>query len=333
MQFLLRQGLALRGHYDKDGNLYQLLLTWAKDSEIVAAWLKEGRFLSHDHVNELISLMGQEGLRKVLARIKLTDPSWFSLIADEATDVVCNEQLNLSLRYVNNDYVVHEDSVGLFQLPATYALTITAVIKDILICMSLPLSLCRGQAYDGAAVMQGKRTGVATRLKEEEEAALPVHCLAHSLNLCLQDAGRKIQVIHNGMDVVKEIVKLIKFSPKRKTLFSYKLQDNDQPGGTIAPLCPTCWTCRTAALESVIKHYTTIMDTMCEVNETTRDEYGLKAGGVLAALENFSTLFGLRLGHLLLELQRRPPKLYRQRILLYKNLSPVLHCWNHILKG
>ena len=195
--------------------------------------------------------------------------------------------------------MVHEDSVGLFQLPATDALSIAAVIKDIVIRMSLPLSLCRGQAYDGAAVMQGKCTGVATRLKEEEEAALPVHCLAHSLNLCLQDAGRKIQVIRDGMDVVKEIVKLINFSPKRKTLSSCKLQDNDQPDGTIAPLCLTHWTCRTAALESVIKHYTTIMDTMCEVNETTRDEYGLKAGGVLVALENFSTLFGLRLGYLL----------------------------------
>ena len=38
---------------------------------------------------------------------------------------------------------------------------------------------------------------------------------------------------------------------------------------------------------------------MSEVNVTTRDEYGLKAGGILAALEKFSTLFGLRLGFLL----------------------------------
>ena len=38
---------------------------------------------------------------------------------------------------------------------------------------------------------------------------------------------------------------------------------------------------------------------MSEVNETTRDEYGLKAGGILAALEKFSTLFGLRLAFLL----------------------------------
>ncbi len=46
MQFLLRQGLALRGHHDKDGNLYQLLVTWSKDSEIVADWSKQGRLTS-----------------------------------------------------------------------------------------------------------------------------------------------------------------------------------------------------------------------------------------------------------------------------------------------
>ena len=38
---------------------------------------------------------------------------------------------------------------------------------------------------------------------------------------------------------------------------------------------------------------------MEEVNKTTRDEYGLKAGGVLAALDKFSTFFGLRLMHIL----------------------------------
>ena len=88
MKFLLRQGLAIRGRHEKDKNLYQLLLTWAKDSESVADWLKQGRFLAHDHINELVSLMGQDVLRKVLARMKSSEPSWFSIIADEATDIV-----------------------------------------------------------------------------------------------------------------------------------------------------------------------------------------------------------------------------------------------------
>lgn len=321
MQFLLRQGLALRGHYECEGNLYQLLQMWARDNEIVCDWLKSGRFLSHDHVNELITLMGHDVLRRVLDRVKSAYPPWYGIIADEASDVVYNEQLNLSVRYVDDNYDVHEDSVGLFQLPSTDAATIAGVIKDILIRLSLPLSLCRGQAYDGAAAMQGKRSGVSTRIKNEAPAAVSVHCFAHSLNLCLQDVGRRITVIRDAMDVVREIVKLINFSPKRKTLFSSKSAESNQAGGTLKPLCPTRWTVRAAAMKSVIDKYTVLMDTMQEVNQTTRDEHGLKAGGVLSALENFSTLFGLRLGYLFLVLLRKLHLFYRAKIFPYKR-----HC-------
>ena len=45
--------------------------------------------------------------------------------------------------------------------------------------------------------------------------------------------------------------------------------------------------------------YSILIETMSEVNATTRDEYRLKAGVILVALEKFSTLFGLRLGFLL----------------------------------
>ena len=64
IRFLTRQGLALRGHLDKDGNLYQLPRAWADDDSVVKAWLRAGRFLSHDHVNEVITLMGHDVLRK-----------------------------------------------------------------------------------------------------------------------------------------------------------------------------------------------------------------------------------------------------------------------------
>ena len=40
------------------------------------------------------------------------------------------------------------------------------------------------------------------------------------------------------------------------------------------------------------------METLEEINHNTKDEYGLKAGGLLASLEKFQTLFGYRLGHL-----------------------------------
>ena len=65
-------------------------------------------------------------------------------------------------------------------------------------------------------------------------------------------------------------------------------------------LSPISWTVSTAALESILDQYYILMDTMLEVNTTTRDECGMKAGGVLNSLEKLATLFGLRLGHLLL---------------------------------
>ena len=146
-----------------------------------------------------------------------------SIIADETTDVTNGEQLNLSICWVNSNYECQEDSVDLFRLPDTRAETLFTVIKDLLIRCNLPTSLCRGQACDGAANMQG-RSGVATRLRNKNPAEVSVHCCGHSLNLCLQNIERKLPCIRDFHYVVKEIHKLSFFSPKRD-LFSVKLQE------------------------------------------------------------------------------------------------------------
>jgi hypothetical protein len=243
-----------------------------------------------------MTIMGQSLL---LANIKKNVPMWYAIIADEAADVVNREQLNLSIRWVSDDYTVSEDPVGLYCLPDTTANTITKVLKDLLIRCAFPINLCSGQAYDGAANMQGIRKGVATQIRAECPAALPVHCFAHSLNLCLQDAGRKISLLRDALDVVREISQLIRFSPKRSHLFNHKLAQSDGSGVSIKPLCLTRWTARTTAIEAVLKDYSILMDAMEEINHSTHDEYGLKAKGILTAMEKFDTLFGLKLGYLL----------------------------------
>lgn len=82
----------------------------------------------------------------------------------------------MSIRWVSDNYEVHEDPIGLCGVPDNKAETLFKVIQDILIRCNLPLALCRGQAYEGAGNIQGSRSGVATRILEEP-AALPVHCL------------------------------------------------------------------------------------------------------------------------------------------------------------
>ena len=64
--------------------------------------------------------------------------------------------------------------------------------------------------------MSGHLRGAA-QFEAEEPAALYVHCLAHSLNLCLQDASWGCSSVRDSLELVMELVKLIKFSPKRIT--------------------------------------------------------------------------------------------------------------------
>ena len=171
-------------------------------------------------------------------------------------------------------------------------------MKDILTRCALPLSLCRGQAYDSAAAVHERRKGLSTLIRSDVPAALPVHCLAHSLNLSLQDVGKQILPLRDAVSIVREIVKLINYSPKCRHFFSEKLLMTEGPTVGIKPLCPTRWTVRTEAMDVVIKQYTMVMEAIEEVHRTTHDEYGGKAGGVLAALEQFYILFGLKLGYI-----------------------------------
>ena len=67
----------------------------------------------------------------------------------------------ICIRWVDNDYEVYEDPIGLVQLPKTDSQTIYSALQDVCIRCMLPLVKCRGQAYDGAANMSGHVTGVA----------------------------------------------------------------------------------------------------------------------------------------------------------------------------
>ena len=156
--------------------------------------------------------------------------------------------------------------------------------------------MCHGQAYDGAANMQGSRTGVATRILQEQPAAIPVHCLAHSLNLCLQGAARKLPTLRNALELCREIYKLIELSPKRSFLFASNLGMVGSEVG-LKPLCPTRWTVQAIAIDAILQNYCVLIETQEEIHVTTRDEYGLKARGFLHSLESFSTLLGLQLSH------------------------------------
>ena len=210
-----------------------------------------------------------------------------------------HEQLAICIRWVDRCYEVHEDLIGMVHVESTTLNSLTAAIKDVLICCVLPLHQCRGQAYDGAANMMGHLTGVAKQLLSEEPGAVPVHCLAHSLNLCLQDVAKKCQPIRNALNVVMELSQLIGYLPKRTLVFQQCKQQSAIGGSGLRPICPTRWTVRTAAINAVLNNYAALKQALQIIGESSYDDYRRRASGLLALMDNYDTYFGLKLSYLI----------------------------------
>ena len=127
LSFLLRQGLAIRGHTEVEGNLLQLMTLQSEDCPGLKRWLDKHQYLSHAIVNKMIIPMGNTLLRTLLVDIQ--EASWFSILADETRDISNEEQLVIIIRWVNKVFEVQEDLIGMIHVPSTTIATLTASIK------------------------------------------------------------------------------------------------------------------------------------------------------------------------------------------------------------
>ena len=59
----------------------------ADSNPFVKDWIRENKYMSPEIVNEQITLMGLSVLQTLLSSIKGVTPSWYGIIADDATDV------------------------------------------------------------------------------------------------------------------------------------------------------------------------------------------------------------------------------------------------------
>jgi hypothetical protein len=193
LKYLVRQGLAIRGHESMESNLIQMLKTRAEDVPELNQWIEDRRYISPDIVNELIEMMGNAILRSILQDIK-GNLGLFGLIADESRDISNKEQLTCILPWVSlPDLTTHEDFLGMYLIEKPDAETMTAALKDILLRCNLRLNECRMQAYDGASTMSGHLSGVAAQIQAENPTAHRIHCANHRLDLALNRVHIKVK--------------------------------------------------------------------------------------------------------------------------------------------
>ncbi len=149
--------------------------------------------------------------------------------------------------------------------------------------------------------MAGAKSGVAVQIQEKAPKALFTHCYGHALNLSVNDTIRQSTVMRDCLDTSFELIKLIKFSPKREAMLNLIKEEVGSDSPSIRTLCPTRWTVHANSLSSVLANYEHIQTLWEEaLSATTDTEMKAWIRGVSSQMTTFKFFFGLVLSELIL---------------------------------
>lgn len=302
IRFLGRQSLPFRGSWDtstkseENSNFHNLLKLRSEDDVALAEWMKRtgDRYTSPQIQNELIEVEALSLLRKISTKMQ---SKFFTIMGDESADVANEEQVVVCCRWVDDDLTVIEDFIGIKPVARCTADEIVKVLLDSMALMNLKIQDCRGQCYDGASVMSGHKSGVATQIKAMNPKALYTHCYGHALNLCVKDACSQVPCLSETFDTAAEIVKLVKKSPQRETLLKQLRSKSKNDSKSVHAFCVTRWTVRGEVLESILNNHGELMGLWEKALLITKEtEMKARILGCQSQMTKFSFFFGCHLG-------------------------------------
>ncbi|GMP55747.1 hypothetical protein CsSME_00020477 [Camellia sinensis var. sinensis] len=225
IRFLLRQGLAFRGHDESNdssskGNFLELLQFLVDHNEsineVVLKNTPKNNKLCHPNIQkDIANAAASETTNAIILDL---GNEYFSILVDESRDVSIKEQMAVVLHYVDERGIVTEWFLGIVHVADTTALSLKVAIESLFSRHGLSLARIRGQGYDGASNMQGAFNGLKTLILRENKSTYYVHCFAHQLQLTL------IAVAKNHIDVaevfclVSNLVNVVGGSCKRRDI-------------------------------------------------------------------------------------------------------------------
>ena len=254
VMFCGRQGLAFRGHNDDHvswseleernlGNFVECLRFRAEHDRILARHLQSApcnaTYTSKTSQNEMIYVVGTVIRTDILNEVKKS--KYYSIIADEVTDLSNKEQLSLSVRYVT-DETVREMFLDFVEVERITGKALSDAIVHWLDVNELPVANMRGQCYDGASNMSGSRSGCQAILQQQAPRAVYVHCSSHKLNLAIVSAC-KISSFKNTESYLGEISRFFAYSAKRQRLLDKAVEsvESSSKAKKLKDVCRTRW--------------------------------------------------------------------------------------------
>lgn len=320
LQYTIKQGIAQRGHsWNKttrreNGNfsmLIDLIATYSpclSDHLVKAA--RNARYLSPKIQNDFISINGDLIRQRVVEECNRS--LFWSVMADEATDVSTVEQVSICVRYVsvkNEQLEVCEEFVGFTSVPRTTADVLTTAIDTFLKKSGLDLSKLIGKGFDGASNMSGHVSGVSTRLQQlYPKAKYYTHCRNHALNLVIVASCKAVTDIRRFMETLKELTLFFGNSAKRKhillkhmsvqdqeNLLADSMEDEDEEimlipkrrHRGIPVLSDTRWLSRVDSIDCMLQNYLPVCKAVEEIKQSSSGQSESDADSFLCRLMTF----------------------------------------------
>ena len=125
--------MPLRGNWnletgsEENYNFYQSLKLRAEENSEILDWLrrKDDKYTSPVIQNEILEAIALCMLRKISENIH--NATFFTIMADEAADISNKE--SVCIRWVDENFSVHEDFIAMYPLERTTADHIVAVLN------------------------------------------------------------------------------------------------------------------------------------------------------------------------------------------------------------
>ena len=166
----------------QNSNFTALIDLRSEDDTKLVAWAKQrtDKYTSPEMKNEMVKVMALRILRNISTILQATP--FYTIMVNETAGVSNKEQVVVCLRWVDDNFEVHEDFTGLYQVDSSGAEKIYHVITDVFLCLNLTISKVHGQCYNEAFIMSGAKSGVVARMQAAEPRAVFTHCYGHALN-------------------------------------------------------------------------------------------------------------------------------------------------------
>jgi hypothetical protein len=118
---------------------------------------------------------------------------------------------------------------------------------------------------DGASVMLGRSTGVASRLKERNECLFITHCIAHRLALACNSAEKKVDFCKHVEHVIKSVYNFFSNSTKRIDILHKYQEILEHPILKIKQIYEVRWLSWYEAIKNLCLSIEPLMDTLLEM--------------------------------------------------------------------